>query len=110
MLDRILKTVVVLSLVTCSLVTSCEIGQNSVKIEPSSDYIVINDNINSYRIKDDCSYCIKRVKDVDGVAYLIYITSTDGDLMIEYTDQLIDGDLVTAEEWVESFKMIMEGI
>lgn len=71
--------------------------------EATSDYLYFSDYQSSYKLHKDSQFRTKRIEDITGVYYFIYIWYGDNSLVVEYSDTEIDGEFTFAKHWADSF-------
>ena len=81
---------------------------NTLK-EHTSDWLEISDNLNTYYIHNSATVHISEIYEDNTLRYDIQIEDVRGSFTIVYTDQIIDGEFVSAKMWLDSFIMAMEG-
>ena len=107
---KIIDLVIGIVLIISVMYTAYTFGYNASEADNAlvSDWLEISDNNNSYLLHKTSKAYISEIWDDLELRYEIEISDIRGEFKIIYTDQLIDGDIVTAKEWVDSFVMAFE--
>ena len=92
-----MKNIISVIILLFAILTGYAFGVNK---EPASDFVEFSDPFNSFRLSTDCTY---RVEEIGG-DYFIYIDSQYGRTSIIYEDCVIDGQMIYAEDLMESLK------
>ena len=105
-MGRLIDLTLVIIILVCSLFASYKLGYNA-HIEPKSDYVRINNNLDVYVVSTSSTYHSVYINDDLGECYYIYIQDCNGRTVIECVDTMIDGNLVTAKDWNDSILMTL---
>lgn len=97
-MSRIIDLTLIAVIVFCSLFTAYNMGYNA-HIEPKSDYVRINNNLDVYIVSTSSTYHSVYINDEFGGCYYIYIEDGYSRTVIECVDAVIEGNLVTAKDW-----------
>ena len=76
--------------------------------QPVSNYFKVTNGIDTYVLDKGSVYHSQYLNDDLGVTYYIYIENSYSRTIIECVDTLIDGSIVTAQEWKESIMLTLE--
>lgn len=110
-LDIIAGIIIVISVIY----TSYTFGYNDKQVEyaqisPVSDLIEFSDYKSDYRISIDSKYRTERITEGNEEYWFIYLWDGSRNIVIEYEDTLIDGEITTAAQWKDSFIMCLGGL
>ena len=107
--EVIISVALIITFYVCMyLFTMQSIELNKAMHKPTRDWLELTDNLSTYHIHSSATAHISEIYEDSRLRYEIEITDDRGSFTIVYTDQVIEGQFISAKMWLDSFELAME--